>query len=63
MNQEEMRRYRRCYGSTWGVQYTPFWQIVTIWTQRLYQWVNDRASATATYTLIKGGVDDNPSQE
>ena len=60
MNQGEMRRYRGCDGAIWGVHYTPFWQIVTIWTQRLYQWANDRASATATYTLIKDGIDDRP---
>ena len=63
MNQEEMRRYRSCDGVIWLVYYTPFWQFMTIWAGRLNRWVSDHASATATYKLLKGDVDDNPSQE
>lgn len=51
------RHERSCGGTIWSVKYTTFWQTVTVWTSRLNAWANQRATETATYTLIKGGVD------
>jgi hypothetical protein len=62
MEYKDFKMHRHgCDGVIWGVAFTPFWQTVTILTGRLNEWAHNKARKTATYMLIKGGIDDNPS--
>lgn len=61
MTHQEMEEHKMSgpNGSAiWGVQFTPFWQQVTLWAGRLNEWAQDHARRTAKYILIKGNIDD-----